>query len=244
MKTRLPAFLFGLFSMFLVQNLKAQFAHIGLGYNFNFMKLSALNAVVDDYNAQRNYLTDDLNNFHYLRGMSIHLSAGAAGFVMGIDYSWRRNTNSAEATLNGIDYTRYLRYKEDVFAISLGGVASGEGGAFAYGLRTEMFRPLAYTRLREGDKPLPDWKKINNPPPAVKLGPFIKFYFGPKKMFPAGFFLSVYYCFDVFPADMHEVDEVLNGNNYNTWNEPPDRFTSKNHVFGFAIGYGLAFTGR
>jgi hypothetical protein len=229
-------------NLFETTSVRSQFIHLGLGYNANFFNPKGLNHVVNRYNELRDFLSKDMSQFKSMDGMTIQAAAGAAGFVMCIDYSWRGNVNEARGTVQGIDFRRQIKYKENQFAVCLGGVAAEEGGAFSGGLRFEFFNPRVYTRLQEGENEMPEWTEIGSPTLNAKIGPFFKMYFGPKQMWPATFFVSGYYCFGLFNVKMYELDEYLNGSDYDVDFEYPAEFLSKNSIFGLSVGYGLAFT--
>lgn len=222
---------------------KSQLAYLGIGYNMNRTNPEGLNVVVNRYNQIRNNLDKELGDFKSLGGMTIHAGGTVGHFLFGFDYSWRRNVNSAKGVFNNQSFKRELQFREDKLGLNVGIAAGEKTTAVLTGIKFDFYMPRVFTRLESDASPDPEWSKANTSVISSRIGPFIKLCFGPKAMWPAGFFIELNYGFGLFKTKYHEVDEAINGADYTDFEIPKELMTRSNY-FGFHFGYGINLIGN
>jgi cell division protein FtsW (lipid II flippase) len=109
------------------------------GYGGSFTNAKGLNQFVENYNARRTWLNTEMKPFSYLDGISVSVGLGFGGGWVDMEYALRARKRFADGIdAAGDDVTRQVKLRQNVFAISTGGMFVEGSGGVAFGLRTEF----------------------------------------------------------------------------------------------------------
>jgi len=214
----------------------AQMGYLNLGYSGNGTSLKGLNEVVKNYNSSRTWLDKEMKEFGHLNGLVVGTGGGAANFWFDFEMSLTSQKRHASGTEPaGKVATRYLKYKNNNFAISLGGAGGEDGATVAGGIRFDFGKEKLKTKVDYKNQTNEGWSMVGDGLLSTRVGPTFKFivssYGG------AMFSITTYYTWSVFLHNVTEFDEIINNTNYQDLEQ--EKFNIRSNVFGFTVTTGI-----
>lgn len=222
--------LLALLLFFSFSNFSQQIFNFEIGYNANFGGPKGVNYIVNRYNETRNYLNKEMKPFNNLDGFTINF-----GFVYGayfdIGFIGRGQKRIATGTVNGEDFKRYLRVKNNGMNISIGIPIGDEEISIIPGARFDFCFPKISTKIiTENPNSFSDEDKWNHlyTSTSTYIAPFIKIIIGPIDFEP-------YYAFgEKKLGNIAIVNEKLNPA---TYANDPENIIFNHSGFGFRLTF-------
>lgn len=203
-----------------------------IGYNANFGSPKGVNYIVNRYNETRNYLNKEMTPFNNLDGLTVSF-----GFVYGayIDFGFigRGQKRIATGTVNGEDFKRYLRVRNNGMSIGIGIPLITEDIKIIPGARLDVCFPKISSKIiTENPSPYSDedkWEHLYTGTSSY-IAPFVKIIIGPVNFEP-------YFAFgDKKLGNIATVNEKLNPG---TYDKDPENIPFNHRGFGFRLTLSL-----
>lgn len=216
--------------IFLSMHNKAQvFVNFEIGYNAQFGNPKGLNYIVNRYNETRNYLNQEMKSFNNLDGFTMSL-----GFVYGayidIGFIGRAQKRYATGTVNGEDFTRYLRMRNNGMSIGIGIPLIGEEIKIIPGTRFDFCFPRISSKI-ETENPFDDeeWEDLYTGTSSY-ITPFVKIILGPVNFEPY---------FAIGSKKLGNIYTVNKNLNPGTYDKDPIDIPFNHSGFGFRLTLSL-----
>lgn len=207
-----------------------------VGYGGNNTSLEGVNAVVENYNTTRTWLDKKMKPFGYLDGMSVCLGTGFNHAWFDMEMAFRGQKRKASGTdLNGNYGTRHLRLRNNMFAMTIGGIGGENNTVIGGGFRMDLGQLKLKSKV-EYPTQKEDWSKVVDSHLILRIGPAVKLVIGDEG--GAAIALTLNYGFDLLNPNVYRWDEAINHTDY-PWG-PPDTFKVRTNTFGFSVAFGIA----
>ncbi|MCD4675225.1 MAG: hypothetical protein K8S18_04420 [Desulfobacula sp.] len=193
-------------------------------------KFDSLNYVVKRYNETRDFLTTEMKEYKFNKGMAFTFGFMQPGFLYEFGLQFNRSKLSAKGTPENDtrEFQRDLYIRMTNLCMDIG-FPFGEGVAIAPGMgfNFNFFRYL--TRVAPPDQIKGTDKEKSNMEIGMHLKFFVKIILGGIEDNGLSFFLEPYYHLGIWPVDITGMNESINPG---TYQNDPSRIREKFNYFG------------